>query len=303
MGDAAKAGAGATALAGVLAMAAGNVLAWDAEVPAAATAFWRFALAAPALLAAALASGGARGLADGFRDPMTALAGACLAGATLCLYAGQRLSTPADAALLAALSPVALLLAGALRARRLPQGATALGVAVATAGTGLTIGFGGAPPAGLGDALGAASALFFAGYVAAAARSRPGVPLLARMAVATLAATVCLTPAAAITGAAALPSGPEGWIDLAAVALASHAAGQTLCAAALRHLPPLAVCAITLLKPAAVAAVAWAALGAALTPLQALGMAVALAGVWLCADPGPLRRPRPAPAPRAAATA
>ena len=73
---------------------------------------------------------------------------------------------------------------------------------------------------------------------------------------------------------------------LLALALVSHAAGQSLIAFALAHLPAALGSLSLLIQPVAAAGLAWVLLAEALGWLQALGGAIVLAGILIARRAG-----------------
>jgi drug/metabolite transporter (DMT)-like permease len=63
--------------------------------------------------------------------------------------------------------------------------------------------------------------------------------------------------------------------------LISHAGGQGLLAIALGRLPTMFTSFVIFIEAFAAALAAWVVLGEALAPLQALGGAAILAGIWI----------------------
>ena len=99
-------------------------------------------------------------------------------------------------------------------------------------------------------------------------------------------ATLLLFAAALVMEPRLLPQSGTGWAVLLVLALVSHAGGQGLLSVALGRLPAAFSSLVLFLEALAAAAVAWAVLGEAVSPLQMLGGIVILAGLWIA-------RPRP----------
>jgi drug/metabolite transporter (DMT)-like permease len=87
-----------------------------------------------------------------------------------------------------------------------------------------------------------------------------------------------------------LPHSPKAIAALVAMALISHAGGQGLLAVALGRLPATFSSLVIFLEAIAGAAFGWLVLAEALTPVQMLGGALILVGIWWA-------RPRPKPVP------
>ena len=130
-----------------------------------------------------------------------------------------------------------------------------------------------------GDLMGLVTALFFSGYLIVVKRLRARLSAAAVMAWPGLVTVAALVALNLFTAEAWVPASAKGWAILLALALVSHAVGQGLVAQALARLP-VSFSALGLLSESLFAAlIAWAILGEAVTPLQAAGGAVILAGI------------------------
>jgi drug/metabolite transporter (DMT)-like permease len=78
-----------------------------------------------------------------------------------------------------------------------------------------------------------------------------------------------------------LPISAAGWLVLLGLAMISHFGGQSLIAFALAKLPAAFSSVGLLVQPVAAAVFAWLILGEVLSPWQALGGALALAGIFI----------------------
>ena len=92
---------------------------------------------------------------------------------------------------------------------------------------------------------------------------------------------VLLLPAALLAGDRILAVTAGGWALLVLFAFVSQVAGQGMIAQALAHLPASFSSVGLLVQPVAAAFYAWVLLGEALGPLQALGGAIVLAGIFI----------------------
>jgi len=90
-----------------------------------------------------------------------------------------------------------------------------------------------------------------------------------------------LLPLSLISGERFLPLDARGWLVLIALALISHIGGQGLIAYALAHLPAAFSSVSLLLQPVLATVFAWLLLGEQLSPSQALGGALVLAGILI----------------------
>jgi drug/metabolite transporter (DMT)-like permease len=134
----------------------------------------------------------------------------------------------------------------------------------------------------VGDAFGLVTAVFYAAYLLAVKGLRDrGEAALDLMAVTTTVTAIILLPVALATGETMLPGSATGWLTLLGLALISHAAGQGLIAYALAHLPAAFSSVSLLLQPVMAALFAWVLLAEPLVPLQMVGGAVVLLGIYL----------------------
>jgi drug/metabolite transporter (DMT)-like permease len=252
------------------------------EVGPTATAFWRTALALPALWPLYFAK---RRAAGGAAAPGWLLvAGLAFAGDLAFWHASIGLTSVANSTLLANLASVFVTLAAWLFFRQRPTGVFLAGLGLALVGVALLVHSSVRFAAGglAGDAFGVVTALFYAAYLLAikVLRDRGSGTLLIMAATSTI-TTFVLLPIALATGERMLPATATGWLDLFGLALISHAAGQGLIAYALAHLPAAFSSVSLLLQPVMAALFAWLVLAEPLGPLQLAGGAVVLAGIYL----------------------
>ncbi|HEX7053708.1 MAG TPA: DMT family transporter [Burkholderiales bacterium] len=248
-----------------------------------ATAFWRTALALPALWPLYFA---ARPHAAGRAAPRVLLfvAGLAFAGDLAFWHASIGLTSVANSTLLANLASLFVTLAAWLLWRQRPSGLFLLGLATALAGVALLVHSSVRFASGglLGDAFGLVTAMFYAGYLLAVKSLRDrGAATLLIMAASSTVTTLVLLPVALASGERIVPATAAGWLDLVGLALLSHAAGQGLIAYALAHLPAAFSSVSLLLQPVMAALFAWLLLGEPLAALQLAGGAVVLAGIAL----------------------
>ena len=249
-----------------------------------ATAFWRVALAVPALWLVYFFRKETTTRRYSGKWPLLLAAGFAFAGDLGFWHASVKLTSVANSTLLANLASIFVTLAAWIFLRQKPTrlflaglGAALLGVlllvnaSLAFSSTGL-----------VGDALGVVTAMFYAGYILAvkALRDR-GETTLHLMAVTSTITTLFLLPAALASGETLLPATAFGWWILIGLALVSHAAGQGLIAYALAHLPAAFSSVSLLSQPVMAALFAWVLLSEALVPLQIAGGLIVLAGIYL----------------------
>jgi drug/metabolite transporter (DMT)-like permease len=155
--------------------------------------------------------------------------------------------------------------------------ALAIGGAVVLMGRSLNV----STDALFGDALGLVTAMFYGGYILAVGKLRAEFSTATIMTWSGVVTAVALLPIAMLSGESLIAATAHGWGVLLALALFSHAGGQSLIAYALAHLPAAFSSVSLLLQPAAAAVLAWVLLGEPLGPWQAVGAAVVLAGILL----------------------
>ena len=271
-------------LAGATCIALSPIFVRVSEAGPTATAFWRVALAVPALwLAYPLFRplGAAR---QPLHRPLLLAAGVAFAGDLGFWHASIQLTSVANSTLLANLAAIFVTLAAWLFLRQQPSGMFLAGLATALAGVALLVrsSLGFSPASLVGDAFGVVTAMFYAGYLLAVKglRDRGGAAVRI-MAVTSTITAIFLLPAALVSGEQMLPSTARGWATLAGLAWVSHAAGQGLIAYALAHLPAAFSSVSLLFQPVMAAAFAWLLLSEELAPLQVAGGVVVLAGIYL----------------------
>lgn len=247
-----------------------------------ATAFWRVALAVPALWALVLAEKSPSKESGSWLLLLTA--GLAFAGDLAFWHASITLTSVANATLLANLSSLFVTLAAWIFLRQRPSRLFLAGLGAALFGVTLLVhtSLAFSPTALLGDALGVVTAMFYAGYILAVKGLRDrGQTTLRLMAVTSTITAVILLPVALATGEQFLPATVAGWLILLGLALVSHAAGQGLIAYALAHLPAAFSSVGLLLQPVVAAMFAWLLLAEPLVALQVAGGLVVLAGIYL----------------------
>ena len=246
------------------------------------TAFWRVFLALPVLFAWARLEAGAQYQAPQ-RDALKlmVLAGVFFAGDLAVWHWSIVLTSVANATLLANCAPIFVTLAAWALFRRRPHALFLGGLATALAGTTLLLRgdfqHSGAPLAG--DALGVVTAVFYAAYQLTVTRARESVSTARIMAVSGAVTALILLPVALLSGERFLPSSAHGWLLLVGLALIAQAAGQSLIAYAMAHLPATVSSVSLLLQPVIAAVLAWVLLGETLTTLAIVGAVLVLIGI------------------------
>ena len=246
-----------------------------------ASAFWRTALAAPLLWIWAL-----RADPSPVRISAGPLAGAGIFFACdLGVWHWSIMYTSvANSTLLANLAPIFVTLAGWVLWRQRVTRTFLVGMVAAIAGMFILVGpnFAAGGTRLAGDALGALTAVFYAGYMLSIKSARDAGASTARlMAWSTTITAVALLPVALLSPQPMLPLGVQGWLVLAGLALVSQVLGQGLIAYAFAHLPASLSSVSLLIQPVMAAIFAWALFGEAIGASQFVGGAVVLAGIWL----------------------
>ena len=260
-------------LAGGCAIAFAPIFVRLADTGPVASAFWRCALAVPVLWSWVLLKG-ERGVA----------AGLFFASDLGVWHFSILYTSVANSTVLANLAPIFVTLAGWILWRRKVTRTFLVGMFVAIAGMFVLVGpnfaAGGRPL--VGDALGALTAVFYAGYFLAIKIARDAGASTARlMAWSTTITALVLLPIAAAFPQPFWPSGAAGWWVLVGLALVTQVLGQGLIAYAFAHLPASLSSVSLLIQPVMAALFAWLLFGEAIGAAQYLGGAIVLAGIWL----------------------
>jgi drug/metabolite transporter (DMT)-like permease len=274
-------------LAGGCAIAFAPIFVRLADTGPVASAFWRCALAVPLLWIWVFAKRGQ----NPFRpekgsDPFLPLIAAGLFfAADLGVWHFSILYTSvANSTVLANLAPIFVTLAGWLFWKRTVTRTFLVGMALAILGMFVLVGpnfaLGGKPL--LGDALGALTAVFYAGYFLAIKVTRDAGGSTARlMAWSTTITSIALLPIALLAPQPFWPSSAAGWWVLVGLALVTQILGQGLIAYAFAHLPASLSSVSLLIQPVMAALFAWLIFNEAIGFAQYLGGAIVLAGIWL----------------------
>lgn len=271
-------------LAGATFIALSPIFVRVSEAGPTATAFWRVALAVPALWALYWAKPAARARRYSGKWPLLLGAGIAFAGDLGFWHTSIKLTSVANSTLLANLASIFVTLAAWIFLRQRPTRVFLTGLGAALTGITLlvhsSLEF---SPTGLaGDALGVVTAMFYAAYILAVKGLRDrGETTLRLMAVTSTVTAALLLPVALATGERMLPASASGWWILLGLALVSHAAGQGLIAYALAHLPAAFSSVSLLFQPVMAALFAWGLLAEPLAALQVTGGLVVLLGIYL----------------------
>jgi drug/metabolite transporter (DMT)-like permease len=270
-------------LAGASCIALSPIWVRVADVGPTVSAFWRVALAVPLLWTIFLAF--YRKTSGEKPNPyLLFAAGLAFAGDLAFWHWSIQFTSVANSTLLANLASIFVTLAAWLLWRQRPSATFLAGLAAALVGVALLVraSLGFSPRALLGDALGVVTAMFYAWYLLSVKGVRDrGIATIRLMAVTTTITAAVLLPVALASSETLLPASEAGWLKLLGLAWISHSAGQGLIAYALAHLPAAFSAVGLLFQPVMAALFAWQLLAEPLAPLQIVGGAIVLLGIYL----------------------
>lgn len=274
----------AALLAGAVAIAASPLFVKVSEAGPVATAFWRVALALPVLWAwSALGQRAHHAAGFAANRRLMVWTGLLFAGDLAVWHWSIVLTSVANATLLANLAPIFVTLAVWLMYRRRPGSLFLAGMTIALAGVAMLLG-GDIQLSGkalAGDCFGVVTAMFYGGYQLAVTRLRASASTASIMAWSGLVTACALLPLALVSGEQILPATAAGWLKLIGLALISQAAGQSLIAWAMAHLPATFSSVGLLLQPVVAALFAWVLLGETLGAAAIAGGVAVLVGIGI----------------------
>ena len=271
-------------LAGATVIAFAPIFVRLSELGPTATAFYRLFFALPVLWLWLSAQGG-----EG-RGPRTlreflglALAGLLFAADLAVWHWSIHFTSVANATLLANFAPVFVTFGAWLFFRERITVTFLAGLVLGLSGVAVLMGdslsSGGRGLAG--DGLGLLTAVFYGGYILAVSRLRRRFSTATIMAWSGTVSCLALLPVVLMSGEGLLAATAYGWGVLIALALVSHAGGQSLIAYALAHLPAAFSSVSLLLQPVIAAFLAWVMLAEPLRQVQALGAVIVLLAIVL----------------------
>lgn len=248
-----------------------------------AIAFWRLAFALPGLAVWLALSRPAPPQPDASPNYRAlVLAGVFFAGDLAFWHAGIKITTAANATLLANLTPIIVAIAGWLlfgeriTARFALTAALALAGAILLSAANVRL----APDRILGDILSALTAFWYASYILSVHQARKRTSAVKVMLWSTgIAAPITLVVALAF-GEDLFPSTAAGWLPLIALGLVVHVAGQGGVAFGLGRVPAALAALIILIQPVVTAIAGWIIFGETLVGSQIAGAAFILVGVY-----------------------
>ncbi len=291
----------ALALAGVLFIALGVILAISSPLGPFATAFWRMAIGSVLCVTMARALLGPQTIDQVkalLRDRDAWIAGLAFTVMVAFWYSGMRMSSAATTSALHNLSPLVLALSAWFIFKNRPPARQMLGIAVAVGGMVVLTGHSGSMSdrALIGDLLALASAGFLAVYyVRLTVLSRGAHPWIVMGVISMVSAPFLLVLSLA-TEPVQLPDTTRDWGVLLALALATQVLGQSCLAHASRRLGAFGMTAVTLTEPAFTAVLAALFLVSPIHGIHVVGIVVISAGLWVIMTPGRQRPPQTRPA-------
>lgn len=255
-----------------------------ADVGPFASAFWRVALCLP-LLYAWMRVEEAKTPKDKPRvrfAKANVLAGIVFAGDLFFWHLSIRDTTVANATFFATTAPLFVVLITWLVLKQRVSRGTVIGLACCLAGGAALIGE--SLQIGTsrlqGDLFGICTALFFGLYFIAVGKARETAGAARVTFEATVVTAAILLIVALVLDPRVMPHTWQGVAALVAMSLISHAGGQGLLAIALGRLPAVFSSLVIFLEAVAAALFGWLILSEALSPIQALGGALILIGIW-----------------------
>ncbi len=274
-------------VAGALAIALAPIFVRLSEAGPVATAFYRVLFSLPVLT---LWMWREKEVDEPYRKPSSfrdywhlSIAGFFFAGDLAVWHWSIKLTTVANSTLLANFAPIFVALAGFLffkeRFSKIFLSGLALAILGACALMGDSLVYNEERIGG--DILGVITAMFYAGYILSVARLRSRFSTATIMTWSGVITAATLLPVALLSGESLEITSLYGWSVVAALAIISHAGGQSLIAYALAHLPASFSSIGLLVQPAAAAVIAWGLFNEALGPLQAFGGVIILIGIYL----------------------
>lgn len=271
---------------GAVAIAFSPIFVRLSDLEPTASAFYRVFLAVPLLFAL---NGAQTRTVTPFRAmsrrdvKAMAWAGFFFAGDLAFWHWSIRYTSVANATLFSNIAPIFVTVGAFVLFRERFSRTFLMGLALAMMGAAVLMGdsFSIDPDHLFGDALGVVTAMFYAAYILAVSRLRARFPTLTVMAVSSAATALVLAPVAWVSGESLLAETWSGWMVLLGLAWISHSGGQGLIAYALAHLPAAFSSVALLLQPVVAAMLAWVLLAEPLGPVQAVGMAIVLSGIFL----------------------
>ncbi len=268
---------------GAMAMGISPVFVRFADVGPFTSAFWRVALALPALWLWSELERPAESKTtpDASARLSVLLAGLLFAGDLTFWHLAIMNTSVANATFLATLAPVWVVLGSGLFLGERVERKVFLGLALCLLGAAALIGdtWSFKPGQLDGDIYGVATSFFFGAYFIAVRRARRVYGAGRTLFLSSIVTALILLVEAVAIEDAMWPPVLSGVAALIALALVSHAGGQGLLSFALGHLPAAFSSLVIFLEAVAAACFGWVILGEAVGPIQAIGAVAIFAGI------------------------
>lgn len=212
---------------------------------------------------------------------LVVLSGVFFAGDMVLWNSSVTLTTVTNAAVLANITPVYVVLGAWLLFKEKPSAIFAVGMVVALIGSALMMreSLSVAGRSITGDILAMGAAAFYAGYVLTLSRVRKRVSIVPVMAIGCVVSAIILFALAWITEDQLWPHTARGWMTAACMVLFVQIGGQMFIAMSLAHVSAGLVAMMFLLQPAIPGAVAWLLFDEAVTWTQVAGAVALLVGL------------------------
>lgn len=203
-------------------------------------------------------------------------------------HASIRMTTVANATLLANLAPIGVAIGAWIGLGEKPRGGFWIGLGLGLLGAAALTGahLEGHPTALAGDLLAMVTAVFYAAYQLCVKKLRLHLSAPVLLFRSGLLASPLLFLMAAIAGEPLLPSTRDGWVILLLLAGVSHVGGQGLIAVAFGHLTGAVTSAGLLLQPLVATLVAAVLFHEILSPFQTVGAGVLMIALYQITRPG-----------------
>jgi len=254
------------------------------EVGPSATAFWRVLLALPVFMVWLFLErrkGEARRPREAVEYALMAAAGLFFAADLTVWHWSIKLTSVANATLLANFAPIFVALGGWLLYRQRVSLRFVTGMLTALAGTVFLVGtsFSLSSQNLLGDILGLVAATFYAGYMLTIKRLREDFSTPTTLAYSGVAACIALLAISLAMDEVLIPATPAGWLDLFGLAWFAHVGGWGLITYALAQLPAAFSSVGLLIQPVVATLLAYLILSEPLGMAQVTGGALVLVGI------------------------
>lgn len=267
---------------GAVAMGISPIFVRSADVGPFASAFWRVALALPALYAWMRAAA-PQGAVEARFSRASLLAGLAFAADLFFWHLSIVTTSVANAAFFATTAPLWVVFFGWLFLKRRPTPGTLAGLTLCLIGGGalLAQSLQLKPEGAIGDLLALITGVFFGLYFLAVEAARRFASAARVTFEASLITAAALLPVALVLNGTLLPHTLKGALALCAMAWISHMGGQGLLSLALGRLPAAFSSLVIFLEAVAAAGFGYLLLNEPVSPVQAAGGLLILAGIYV----------------------